>query len=89
MPTFEIEEADDVFVPNAGAQYEFMRDFEHRFCALAGGWGIGKSWAGSRKSIMLHVHNAFDAAGEAIRSHFVNARAKSSAIFVRAFCALT
>lgn len=53
-----------MFVPNAGGQSQFMDDFDHPYVALAGGWYAGKTWAGARKTITLHVHNAFDGLGQ-------------------------
>ncbi len=52
-----------LFDPNPGAQRAFMDDYAHRYCAFAGGWGAGKSFAGSRKTANLHAYNAFDDAG--------------------------
>lgn len=37
-----------------------MDDYATRYLALAGGWYAGKTWAGARKLIDLHVFNAFD-----------------------------
>src|SRR5438270_11049747 len=48
------------FLPNPGAQRDFMDDYTHRYCALAGGWFAGKTWAGARKLVDLHLHNAHD-----------------------------
>lgn len=48
---------------NKGGQRDFLLDFEHYICALQGGWGSGKTWAGARKLIGLHAFNAFDAEG--------------------------
>jgi hypothetical protein len=50
--------------PNPGAQTEFLNDFSHRYVAFVAGWGGGKTWAGARKLINLHLFNAFDQAGE-------------------------
>lgn len=57
-----LEEA-EIFTPLPGDQQGFMDDFRHRYCAAAGGWNSGKSWAGSRKHAQLHVINAFDKEG--------------------------
>lgn len=51
--------------PNAGGQQGFMDDYQHRYCAMAGGWFAGKTWAGARKHADLHLHNAFDVNGNA------------------------
>lgn len=61
-PSIQLDE--DVFLPNAGGQQAFMDDFDHTFVALAGGWYAGKTWAGARKTISLHVHNAIDDDGQ-------------------------
>src|SRR5258706_130234 len=50
----------DFFRSNPGAQRSFMDDYTHRYCALAGGWFAGKTWAGARKLADLHLHNALD-----------------------------
>lgn len=55
-----IEESEVLYTPNEGGQQGFMDDYEHRYCALAGGWYGGKTWAGARKLLDLHVFNAFD-----------------------------
>lgn len=60
MPTLEIVEDETLWVPNAGGQQAFMDDYHNRYCALAGGWFAGKTWAGARKLVDLHVYNAFD-----------------------------
>lgn len=64
MPTLEAIETPDLFGPHAGAQEQFLNDYSNRYCAFAGGWGAGKSWAGSRKLANLHFHNAMDAQGK-------------------------
>jgi len=51
--------------PNPGGQAAFAEDWRHTFVALEGGWGAGKTWVGARKLLTLHIHNAFDADGEA------------------------
>lgn len=56
----EVRESRSIFVPNAGGQAEFMSDYSSRFCALAGGWYAGKTWAGARKHAAIHVRNAID-----------------------------
>jgi hypothetical protein len=61
MATLTILDNPDLFKPNAGAQQRFMDDYTHRYCALAGGWFAGKTWAGARKLLDLHLHNALDA----------------------------
>jgi hypothetical protein len=50
--------------PNAGGQAAFCADWEHRYVALEGGWGSGKTWAGARKLLTLHLYNAFDEHGQ-------------------------
>ncbi len=50
--------------PNPGGQSRFAEDWDHRFVALEGGWGAGKTWVGARKLLTLHVFNAFDDDGE-------------------------
>jgi hypothetical protein len=61
MPTLTILDSPDHFLPNPGGQRGFMDDYTHRYCALAGGWFAGKTWAGARKLVDLHLHNALDA----------------------------
>lgn len=41
-------------------QQPFLDDFTVRYCAMAGGWGAGKSRMGSRKHSNLHLYNALD-----------------------------
>jgi hypothetical protein len=41
-----------------------MNDFEHRQVAFIAGWGAGKTWAGARKLLNLHVLNAMDEGGQ-------------------------
>ncbi len=48
------------WTPNAGAQEAFANDWQHRFVALEGGWGSGKTWVGARKLVLAHVINALD-----------------------------
>ena len=50
--------------PNDGGQGEFCRDWTHRYVALEGGWGAGKTWAGARKLVALHLFNAWDRKGD-------------------------
>jgi hypothetical protein len=64
MSTLEIVDDDTLWVPNVGGQAAFMDDYDHRFCALAGGWYAGKTWAGARKCANIHLHNAFDDDGD-------------------------
>lgn len=61
--TLTLNEAPDLYTPNAGGQQAFMDDYTHRYCALAGGWYAGKTWAGARKLTDLHIFNAFDDEG--------------------------
>ena len=61
--TERIPEATDaggavMFRANRGGQSRFMRDFSHRYVALEGGWGSGKTWSAARKLLLLHIHNA-------------------------------
>lgn len=49
---------------NPGGQAQFVDDWTHRYVALEGGWGAGKSYAGAGKLVTLHAHNAFDDAGQ-------------------------
>ena len=50
--------------PNPGGQAAFVDDWQHRHVALEGGQGSGKTWAGARKLLTLHMYNGFfDAAG--------------------------
>src|SRR5690349_20909009 len=58
-----IEYDPEFWSPNRGAQAEFMNDYTHRYCALAGGWFAGKTWAGARKLVDLHYENARDERG--------------------------
>jgi len=53
-------EDENLFIPNVGGQQAFMEDYDHRYCALAGGWYAGKTWAGARKMANIHAHNAVD-----------------------------
>jgi hypothetical protein len=52
-------EDEEFWKPNDGGQQGFMDDYTHRYIALAGGWFAGKTWAGARKLVDLHVYNAF------------------------------
>jgi hypothetical protein len=61
MRTITIRDDPHLQSPNAGGQAAFMEDYKHRYCALAGGWFAGKTWAGARKLLDLHLSNAFDA----------------------------
>ena len=61
MPALTIMDSPDLYHPNPGGQAQFMDDYTHRYCALAGGWFAGKTWAGARKLVDLHLFNAFDA----------------------------
>lgn len=47
-----------VCTPNPGGQAGFINDWRHKYVALAGGWGAGKTWAGARKLLQLHIWNA-------------------------------
>lgn len=61
MPTLTLSDSPALFLPNPGGQRQFMDDYTHRYCALAGGWFAGKTWAGARKLVDLHLFNALDA----------------------------
>jgi hypothetical protein len=54
----------DLFLPNLGGQAAFLDDYEHRCVAFVGGWGSGKTWAGARKLVNLHVINGSDGNGK-------------------------
>jgi hypothetical protein len=56
--------AEPAWTPNCGGQADFAFDDHHRYVALAGGWGSGKTWIGACKLIRLHAYNAFDDAGQ-------------------------
>src|SRR2546423_11930900 len=60
MLTLKVIDSLNFFDRNPGAQQLFMDDYTHRYCALAGGWFAGKTWAGARKLVDLHLHNAHD-----------------------------
>ena len=50
--------------PNVGGQSEFAANWHDFMVALEGGWMSGKTWAGARKLLSLHIHNAFSDDGE-------------------------
>ena len=52
-------------VANPGGQADFAADWTNFMCALEGGWMSGKTWAGARKLLSLHLYNAFTDDGEA------------------------
>jgi hypothetical protein len=52
-----------LFHPNPGSQAAFLDDYRHRYVAFIAGWGAGKTWAGARKLVNLHLHNAHDPEG--------------------------
>jgi hypothetical protein len=58
-----VEEDPDLFEPFGGGQTEFLDDYDHRYVAFVAGWGSGKTWAGARKLVNLHLFNAFDGRG--------------------------
>lgn len=60
MPILTVREDDCLYLPNPGAQAAFLEDYDHRYVAYAAGWGSGKTWAGARKLVNLHLFNAFD-----------------------------
>jgi hypothetical protein len=67
---FTLLEDPSLFAPHpcdaAGApsaQALFLDDYVHRYCGFVAGWGGGKTWAGARKLVNLHLFNAFDDAG--------------------------
>ena len=68
--TFTLLEDPSLFAPHASdsagapsAQALFLDDYVHRYCGFVAGWGGGKTWAGARKLVNLHLLNAFDDAG--------------------------
>jgi hypothetical protein len=62
MPSIEIADK-PACIPNEGGQADFVSDWENLHVALEGGWGSGKTWAGSRKLLSNHLYNAFDVEG--------------------------
>lgn len=52
-------------IPNIGGQQSFVDDWTHPIVGLEGGWYSGKTWAGARKLVQLHIINAFDNEGDA------------------------
>jgi len=44
-------------VPNQVAQHLFLSDFTSKECLYLSGFGAGKTWAGSRKLLLLHLKN--------------------------------
>ena len=48
-----------------GGQAGFLADWSHRYVAGESGWMGGKTWAGARKLLTVHIHNAFDCDGRA------------------------
>jgi len=61
-----------VWTPNWGGQADFAFDDVHRYVALGGGWGSGKTWIGARKLIGLHAHIDFDDGGQPSQDRRVN-----------------
>jgi hypothetical protein len=59
----KIREVRSLFRWNPGGQRAFIRNFKDRYVAFAAGWGAGKTWAGARKLVRLHVLNAADRRG--------------------------
>ena len=51
--------------PHPGGQQGFCEDWTSEYIALEGGMFGGKTWAGARKLVTLHIHNAFDDLGRA------------------------
>lgn len=64
MRTLELIEDETLWIPNAGGQQQFMDDYTTRYLALAGGWYSGKTYAGARKLIDLHVYNGVTESGQ-------------------------
>ncbi|MGA2232312.1 MAG: hypothetical protein ABSH22_15550, partial [Tepidisphaeraceae bacterium] len=60
----KIQSTRDHFRPHPGGQAAFLDDSRHRYVAFIAGWGAGKTWAGARKLVNLHVCNAFDDSGK-------------------------
>ena len=57
--TIEIDQS-GAATANPGGQAGFVEDWTHFMVGLEGGWMSGKTWAGARKLLTLHIHNAFD-----------------------------
>ncbi len=49
--------------PRGPGQIAFCADWDNEYVAFEGGWGAGKTWAGSRKLVTLHLFNSFDEYG--------------------------
>lgn len=45
---------------NPGGQRAFLKDHDHKFVALEGGWGGGKTFGGARKLLIDHARNNTD-----------------------------
>ena len=56
-------EAEQAVTPNVGGQLDFCNDWVHPIVGLEGGWYSGKTWAGARKLVSLHIFNAFNEDG--------------------------
>jgi hypothetical protein len=56
--TISLSTSDSLWRPNPGGQAGFLDDYKHRYIALAGGFFAGKSWAGARKLVNLHILNS-------------------------------
>ena len=60
MTELIIEQNEEVFVPLKGGQSDLMFNWSHRYVALEGGWGSGKTISGAWKLLTLHIENAID-----------------------------
>jgi len=54
----------DLWIFWEGGQRDFVYDFKHRYIAIEAGWMSGKTYAGARKLISLHLLNSVDARGK-------------------------
>jgi len=55
-----VQRTPGLVIPLPGGQDQFLRDNEHTYVALEGGWGSGKTFAGACKLLGLHVVNSVD-----------------------------
>jgi hypothetical protein len=67
MPIHELLEDPELHAPNSLPQQAFLDDYDHRYVAFVAGWGGGKTWAGARKLVNLHLYNAFSESGHPTR----------------------
>lgn len=59
---YNVEFSDSIRA-NEGGQFDFIHDWNSKVIALEGGWGSGKSWAGSRKLVQTHILNSSNKEG--------------------------